>query len=405
MKSVKIATMMLLAMVLPACSDSDDGDGENNLQPRVEITLTRSESVTMTKQNNLGFKMLRTVMDNSTNTNVAISPYSMSQTLAMLANGAKGEVLNEIVALLSDAGTSIDEINGYYKKLNEGFAKTDKTTKIEMVNGLWAAKDIQFVPDFEKVNSTYYGAIVQSFDRYGDVVSYYKKNMSENISSAVAEALKNMTDEYVKDFSLNNTTYFKGIWKNKFNVENTSSQPFYGENGAGVAKMMSRSLRCPLYVGKCSEAVQLDYGNGAFSMMVVLPNEDSSINEALNELCEGGFSPMTCNDNVFVQLKLPRFGYEDNFNMLDVLTTLGIKHLKTGNYTGITGNAAVVDGVNQYMKVTVDEEGTVVKTSTTIGGITDVSPDKQFEVNRPFIWVIKENTTGAILFAGKQGTV
>lgn len=406
MKSVKIAAIMLLAMVLPACSDNDDGDGENNLQPRVEITLTRSESVTMTKQNNLGFKMLKTVMDNSTNTNVAISPYSMSQTLAMLANGAKGEVLNEIVTLLSDAGTSIDEINGYYKKLNEGIAKTDKTTKIEMVNGLWAAKGIQFVPDFEKVNSTYYGAIVQSFDRYGDVVSYYKKNTSDNISSAVAEALKNMTDEYVKDFSLNNTTYFKGIWKNKFNVENTSSQPFYGENGAGVAKMMSRSLRCPLYVGKCSEAVQLDYGNGAFSMLVVLPNEGSSVNEALAELCEDGFDAMTCQDNAFVALKLPRFGYEGNISMLDNLIALGVKHLKLADYGGIAGSADVVDDVNQYMKVTVDEEGTVVKTSTTItGNIIAPMPDKQFEVNRPFIWVIKENTTGTILFAGKQGAV
>ena len=406
MKSVKIATMMLLAMVLPACSDNDDGDGENNLQPRVEITLTRSESVTMTKQNNLGFKMLKTVMDNSTNTNVAISPYSMSQTLAMLANGAKGEVLNEIVTLLSDAGTSIGEINGYYKKLNEGIAKTDKTTKIEMVNGLWAAKGIQFVPDFEKVNSTYYGAIVQSFDRYGDVVSYYKKNTSDNISSAVAEALKNMTDEYVKDFSLNNTTYFKGIWKNKFNVENTSSQPFYGENGAGVAKMMSRSLRCPLYVGRCCEAVQLDYGNGAFSMMVVLPNEGSSVNEALAELCEDGFDAMTCQDNAFVALKLPRFGYEGKISMLDNLIALGVKHLKLADYGGIAGSADVVDDVNQYMKVTVDEEGTVVKTSTTItGNIIAPMPDKQFEVNRPFIWVIKENTSGTILFAGKQGAV
>ena len=262
---------MLLAMVLPACSDSDEGKGEgdNSLQPRVEITLTRSESVTMNKQNNFGFKMLKNVVNNSTNTNVAVSPYSMSQVLAMLANGAKGDVHNEIVGLLSDAGTNIDEINGYYKKLNEGIATTDKTTKIEIVNGLWAAKGYPFTPDFEKVNTTYYGAIVQSFDTYGDVISYYKKNMSENISSAVAEVLKNMDEQPVKDFSLNNTIYFKGIWKNKFNVENTSSQPFYGENGAGVAKMMSRSLRCPLYVGRCCEAVQLDYGNGAFSMMVV----------------------------------------------------------------------------------------------------------------------------------------
>lgn len=406
MKSVKIAAIMLLAMVLPACSDNDDGDGENNLQPRVEITLTRSESVTMTKQNNLGFKMLKTVMNNSTNTNVAVSPYSMSQVLAMLANGAKGDVHNEIVGLLSDAGTNIDEINGYYKKLNEGIATTDKTTKIEMVNGLWAAKGIQFVPDFEKVNSTYYGAIVQSFDRYGDVVSYYKKNTSDNISSAVAEALKNMTDEYVKDFSLNNTTYFKGIWKNKFNEENTSSQPFYGETGAGVAKMMSRSLRCPLYVGRCCEAVQLDYGNGAFSMMVVLPNEGSSVNEALAELCEDGFDAMTCQDNAFVALKLPRFGYQGNISMLDNLIALGVKHLKLADYGGIAGSADVVDDVNQYMKVTVDEEGTVVKTSTTItGNIIAPMPDKQFEVNRPFIWVIKENTTGTILFAGKQGAV
>ena len=408
MKSVKIAAIMLLAMVLPACSDSDEGKGEgdNSLQPRVEITLTRSESVTMNKQNNFGFKMLKNVVNNSTNTNVAVSPYSMSQVLAMLANGAKGDVHNEIVGLLSNAGTNIDEINGYYKKLNEGIATTDKTTKIEIVNGLWAAKGYPFTPDFEKVNTTYYGAIVQSFDTYGDVISYYKKNMSENISSAVAEVLKNMDEQPVKDFSLNNTIYFKGIWKNKFNVENTSSQPFYGENGAGVAKMMSRSLRCPLYVGRCCEAVQLDYGNGAFSMLVVLPNEGSSVNEALDELCEDGFDAMTCQDNAFVALKLPRFGYEGNINMLDVLTTLGIKHLKTGNYTGIIGSAVVVDGASQYMKVTVDEEGTVVKSSTIIGGdILAPMPDKQFEVNRPFIWVIKENTTGTILFAGKQGAV
>ena len=69
MKSVKIATMMLLAMVLPACSDSDEGKGEgdNSLQPRVEITLTRSESVTMNKQNNFGFKMLKNVVNSAQN--------------------------------------------------------------------------------------------------------------------------------------------------------------------------------------------------------------------------------------------------------------------------------------------------------------------------------------------------
>lgn len=164
MKSVKIAAIMLLAMVLPACSDSDEGKGEgdNSLQPRVEITLTRSESVTMNKQNNFGFKMLKTVMDNGTNTNVAVSPYSMSQVLAMLANGAKGDVHNEIVGLLSNAGTNIDEINGYYKKLNEGIATTDKTTKIEIVNGLWAAKGYPFTPDFEKVNLLWrYSAIIR----------------------------------------------------------------------------------------------------------------------------------------------------------------------------------------------------------------------------------------------------
>ena len=103
---------------------------------------------------------------------------------------------------------------------------------------------------------------------------------------------------------------------------------------------------------------------------------------------------MTCNDNVFVQLKLPRFGYEGNISMLDNLIALGIKHLKTGNYTGIIGSAVVVDGASQYMKVTVDEEGTVVKSSTIIGGdILAPMPEKQFQVNRPFIWVIKENTT------------
>lgn len=177
MKRIKLFALLMAALVLPSCSEEESGtiDNGDNKQPPVEIALTQCESTTMKKQNNLGFRLLKAKLERDNSVSTALSPFGISQVLAMIANGAEGNVHREIVAMLSEAGTDIDEINSYYKKLNEGIATTDKSTKFELVNALWANDSQTFVDNFTKINEEYYGAVLLNLSTYKDILNWYKK--------------------------------------------------------------------------------------------------------------------------------------------------------------------------------------------------------------------------------------
>lgn len=112
MKLLKLITLALIIFAIPACSDNEPTEEKNN--PPMQIGLTPCETMTMKKQNNLGYRLLKARLDKDNPVSTAISPYSISQTLAMLANGSDGETLQEIVSALNEAGTNLDEINEYY---------------------------------------------------------------------------------------------------------------------------------------------------------------------------------------------------------------------------------------------------------------------------------------------------
>lgn len=400
MRSIKFLALALLGIMLMACSD-EGGYGNNS--PRVEIQLTEGEQLTATNQNDFGFKLLRSAMEcNQTSHNISVSPYSLSQVLAMLLNGASGEALSDIVSVFYN---NLNDINSFHKKLNDGIAITDKSTKMEFVNGLWADKHRTFNADFIKTNEKYYGAVAKSFGSYEEILSWYKKNTSKNIYSPVSNLLSGKSGEY-NGLTINNTAYFNGKWKKKFNKSTNKDQRFFGETGTKDANMMNVQISTEFFTSDLYEAVQIDYGNRAFSMVVVLPNENSNTSEVINELSNFGFTNTSVKDTK-VSITMPQFEYERQINLLSVLENMGLTHLRNGSFPGISDNGFNLNIIDQYMSVKVDTEGTVVKVSTSAGGVgaNVPSPPRDFIVNRPFIWLIKENTTNTILFIGKVGVV
>ena len=293
----------------------------------MQIGLTPCETMTMKKQNNLGYRLLKARLDKDNPVSTAISPYSISQTLAMLANGSDGETLQEIVSVLNEAGTNLDEINEYYKKLNDGIAKTDKKTKIQFVNALWANSSVSFNNNFVNTNKEYYGAILQSFNTFGDITNWYKQNTNEPIYSAVAEILKsNGPKDVYDDLTINNTTYFCGQWKDKFSVDENKTYTFHGENGDKTINMMHRSEYGSFYIGNSFKAAQLTYGNGAFVMDIILPDEGATVSQALDELINKDLKDMQLISGN-VTITMPRFESTDTYRILDILSDVGISHL------------------------------------------------------------------------------
>ena len=408
MKLLKLITLALIIFAIPACSDNEPTEEKNN--PPMQIGLTPCETMTMKKQNNLGYRLLKARLDKDNPVSTAISPYSISQTLAMLANGYDGETLQEIVSALNEAGTNLDEINEYYKKLNDGIAKTDKKTKIQFVNALWANSSVSFNNNFVNTNKEYYGAILQSFNTFGDITNWYKQNTNEPIYSAVAEILKsNGPKDVYDDLTINNTTYFCGQWKDKFSVDENKTYTFHGENGDKTVNMMHRSEYGSFYIGNNFKAASLSYGNGAFVMDIILPDEGATVSQALDELINKDLKDMQLISGN-VTITMPRFESTDTYRILDILSDVGISHLAGEVFPKMYTSAKALSDYKQYISVKVDEKGTEVKvtTSTIIGwGAFDPSEGIPLTllVDRPFLWLIKECTSGTVLFLGKVGDV
>lgn len=397
---MKIKTLLSLLIVLLLASCSDD---ESRTTPPVDIALTQNEQAVATKQNNFGFKLLRAAIKNETSPCVAVSTYSASQVLAMLANGANGETLSEVISALGDAGADINEINSYYKKLNEGLAITDKSTKFESVNAIWASKEHTFNNDFVKNNEEYYDALLKSFSTYEEITDWYKKNYSKDIYSSIENLLNGKKGTY-NGLTINNTVYFNGKWQNKFEKSESGDNTFYGENGATKANMMTVKSAFSAFSGTHCSAIGMNYGNGAYSMMVVLPDEDSNTSEVLDDLCNDGLNGMK-RYSTLVTVKMPKFTYTRTADLCRVFKAMGLSHIQPGEYPNITSGGFSIDKFIQYIYVNVDEDGTVVKASTSSPSHPTSPIYDFFLVNRPFIWIIKENSTNTILFLGKVGAV
>jgi len=401
---VKTASILALLAFFSSCEKSDNSNSIVLTDP-IDIELNSTQTRILQSDKNFAFDFFSKIFADE-DKNFMVSPFSLSMALSMTWNGAAGATQTAMKQALGLGDFSAEEANEYFKKLRDALLKTDPSTKIAIANSIWTNKNIAIKSDYLSVNKSYYSATAESVD-FSDskTVGQINQWASDNTEGLIDEVL-NKTNSNDLIYLLN-AIYFKGIWTSQFDKKNTSKMPFTSENGTSKdVDMMKQTEYFNYGENETLQAVQLPYGNEAFSMIVLLPQEGKKLQDVV-AATQGDNYWETLQSSMYktkVDLFLPKFKTEYNKNLNQILKDMGMEIIFTQNadFSKISDIPAMISSVDQFTYINTDEEGTEAAAVTVVTGVTSVAPSDAmvFKADKPFIYVIQENSTGVILFMG-----
>ena len=386
-----------------ACNKDDAQKGVKPFEP-IELTVKQAEKADA--DNRFAFNMFREVSALSNDPNTFFSPLSLNLALGMLYNGASGETRAEMAEVLGMADFSETEINEYYQKMSQALLKIDPLTDISIANSIWYRDGLSVKQPFIDVNKTYFDAEVQSLD-------FNQSNAADIINKWCADKTKNKIKEIIKNpipgeimMYLINALYFKSKWQNQFEKEKTKSDDFTkADQQKKRVNMMEQTTPLPYYADQDIQCVEMPCGNKAFSMVVALPINDSNLDRLIESLDNASWQNVVNNlHEREVWLKLPRFKIECDIPLNDPVKNVGMNKIFVGGFEKISDVDLRVSDIKQKTFVEVNEEGAEAAAVTVIGMELSAGPGTtvQFFANRPFLYLIKEKSTGVILFIGRM---
>lgn len=406
--------LFILSIFILFSCQQEDTPTPPPLPDREDILLTRSEQEMVSKGNEFAFSLFREVSRNDNKDNVLISPLSAGMALAMLNNGAAGNTMEQIKSTLGFNDYSLKEMNNYYNKMSKGLFLVDTSTDFNLANSIWIDEEFPIKEPFAKINRETYDSEIHNID-FGSPVTL------NVINKWCADKTKNKIPNLLDQLSsstkllLINALYFKGTWKDKFEKKNTSKKEFTNIDGSKATVDMMQNKKDLLYgYDNTFRFVELPYGNEAFSMVILLPEKNKNINSLIENFEINHWNEIKKRLlKTEVDLELPRFKIEYGKYFNDELINMGMESAFTpaANFSNISDVPLHVAFVLQKTVIEVNEEGTEAAASTAIGmEMYDPGPIQKpeavkFHVDRPFIYMIKEKSTGAILFVGKVASL
>ena len=386
-------------------------DTTRHITPVIPVELKKAEKVA--RDNAFTFDLLRAVRKHTTDANVFISPLSVSMALNMTLNGAVGATADEMRTALRESGYSTADINAYSRELREALLRADPKTTIGIANSIWYCQGATVKAPFIEANRTYYDAEVQALD-------FSSPTAVGTINGWCARKTNNKIKEIVKQVDpttfmyLINAVYFKGTWTTRFEKKNTRSGDFRRADGSTQTVQMMNlmdTFRCAS--GDVCDYLEMDYGNHAFSMVIMLPKDGKTTQDVIATMdgkkWADAIQSLTLKE---IPVFLPRFKAECEYPMHKyILPDMGMKipfNPMLADLYGIADISAFgrlfISSVIHKTFVQVDEEGTEASGVTNVG-VMPTGESSFFIVDRPFLFVIREKSTGVILFIGEIGEI
>ena len=415
MKNLLIVSCFLATSVILSTCSKDNEQGNNYPDP-IKINLSATELKMANENQSFAFNLFSVVHElQADEENIALSPLSLNMALAMAWNGAKGETKQKIKEAMGMGNYPQSEVNKYFQKLREAFIKTDPTVKLAIANSIWSRQGFPVKTGFYDINRKYYDAEVKEVDFASpNTLKLINQWCSDNTNGLIKEILKKIPDN--ARMYLLNALYFKGEWSDKFGFDTSATRDanFKKEDGSLInVKMMSQNNTLPYYHDEKLSTTALPFGNNAFSMVFILPNETVSFRALLNQLKQPGYFEKCTQlrDKKEVDLYLPKFKIENEIKLVEILKQLGMGIAFSpdfADFSDISDIPLYISDVRQKTSVSIDEKGGEAAAVTVIEfGVTSVGPPSPqkvvFRADRPFMFAIRENSTGVILFMGKIG--
>jgi serine protease inhibitor len=402
----KIPLLLLSFFVIGfiSCTKND-----NNPDKGKDLELTDAEHLKVAADNAFTLKLVKQLNNVNTGTeNLFLSPLSVSFALGMTSNGAKGQTLEGINNAMEFKGFTQEVINTYYNKLITQLPNLDPNTKVNIANSIWYKQGFDVLPAFITTNANAYKAKVQALD-FTTLAA--KDQINQWVNGETQGKIPSIIDNIPGDVRmyLINAIYFKSIWKNKFNAADTRKMSFKTGTGSTVqADFMSGRIEYGSYIennnGKYTQIAELPYSNDRYSMVVILPDESSSVSELIANLDAAKWNqwmkPMGGSKN---QVYFPKLKFSYGTRLNDALIALGMGKAFSddADLTGISAAGGLkITEVKQKAYIEVNEQGTEAAAVTSVsGGATSAAPT-ELNLNRPFLFAIRERSSGLVLFTG-----
>lgn len=357
--------------------------------------------------NDFACKLFRTINEQKKGSTI-VSPISVSYVLGMLNEGADGETRQQITDVLG-LGGSVQEINKYFKKMMGDAQSVDPSVKLKNANCIYFKLGVRINPKYKADMQNYYDANVEAINfNSSSIVNKINNWCKTHTDGMIPELLKKGELHPNRRMYLLNAVYFKASWTDQFDPMSTRDIDFITLDGKTVKRPMMQRHGMAVY-GKndLCKMLCLTYGNKAYSMVVLLPNEGKTTDDIIWNLSAQKLkewqSQMRTQD---VDILMPRFSTESETRLEDILSSMGMQRAFNNaaefpNMLKGYHDELYVSMMKQKAKIEVNEEGTKAA-AVTVAEEVQIGENfyKYFYATRPFVYYIMEKNTGAIYFMG-----
>ena len=343
---------------------------------------------------------------------IFLSPYSISTAMAMTYAGARGTTAGQMRHVLhfTLGGDTLHAAAGELSRSLEDFDEDSAGFGLTSVNALWGQAGHEFLPEYLGLVSTYYDAAPATLDFSRDP-SACRDSINSWISGKTRGRIEDMippgTITTATRLVLANAISFSALWRTQFDPMSTTERPFTLIDGSCVeVPLMAISEHFRIAAGDGYRAVELPYLDTSVCMLIVLPDsgrfeeiEDRMGREFIEDITMGL-------SDASLDLRLPRFSSTSWFSLGDVLVSMGMTAPFGGqaDFSGMDGTRWLyISSVVHQAVISVDELGTEASAATAVVmEKLNGEPSRPFHVDRPFIYMIMDRESGAILFLGRM---
>lgn len=385
--------------------------------PQAEETDSTPEGLTQVVYSNNKFNIdLYKKVATTENSNIFFSSYSIYSALAMAYEGADGTTAKEMKDVFSFPENDILRPN--FAALYNTINKKEKQYELRTGNALWAQKDYKFLDSYFSNVEKYYG---------GKAVNLDFKNETELSRNTINKFIEEQTNNRIKDIIppgalnpmtrlvISNAIYFKGKWDIEFDKKNTQDRDFKAPAGTikvpTMAMYPKRNENYNYFENDNLQALELPYKDKELSMIVLLPKEEYGLTNLEKDMDFEKLNEWTSNlrSTKVDEIYLPKFEFEILTGVVEPLRELGMVNAfspENADFSKMTGtNDLFVSSILHKAFIKVDEQGTEAAAATMTmmdsKSIGEPVKLKIFRADHPFIIMIRENSTGAILFMGR----
>jgi serpin B len=356
--------------------------------------------------------------------NLFFSPYSISTALAMAYAGARGQTEEQMAKTLHFPTTvrrDGSEVVPFRERFHPAFAAIIKDLnargqkgayELTVANALWGQKGYGFLKEFLDTIKAHYDGQFNEVD-FVTATETARKTINAWVEKETKNKIKNLIPpgalNSLTRLVLTNAIYFKGNWARQFKKDRTNNAPFTLTNDDKVnVPMMNQTAEFKYMEAEDFQALELPYVDNELSMIILLPKEFDGLSKFEKKLTPENVSNWLARlRKRKVIVSIPKFKMTSQFGLAGVLKSMGMRDAfsQQADFSGMNGKKDLfISAVIHKAYVDVNEEGTEAAAATGIVvGITSVQPQPPvFRADHPFLFLIRDNNSGSILFIGRM---